>query len=136
MSEYTKGYKIKSRITFWLSLALNIIPMIVFFFCGFSVADVNQKVILSFTAVAAIVLGVIMAISKAKIGRSIFWIVFLVFYFCMQDMLPIIVAMGACTIVDELLVSPLHKRWNTDYHTNKQIDKRGVINDKEEHRED
>lgn len=129
MSDITKGYKIKSSITFWLSLALNVIPMIVFFFCGFATAEVSQKVILSFTGVAALILGAIMLISKAKIGRSIFWIMFLVMYFCMQDMLPIIIAMGACTIVDELVVSPLHTYWHTSAETNKQIDKRCIIND-------
>lgn len=131
MSDYTKGYQIKSRITFWLSIALNVVPMLIFFFCGFSTAEVNQKVVLSITAVAALILGAIMLLSKAKIGRSIFWIIFLVMYICMQDMLPIIISMGICTIIDELIVSPLHKRWNTDYHTNKQIDKRGNVNEKE-----
>lgn len=40
--------------------------------------------------------------------------------------------MGICTILDELIISPLHRRWKTDYRTNKQIDKRTVINNDNE----
>lgn len=128
MSDITKSYNAKSKITFFLSLSLNIIPMLIFVIIGFCQGDVTQKVAIGFTAIAALVLGTIMLLSKAKLGRSLFWIIFLVMYVFMTNLYPIIIAMGICTIIDDLIVSPLHSRWNTDYHTNKQIDKRENIN--------
>lgn len=124
MNEITKKYKIKSIITFWLSLALNIIPAAVFIIMGISTVDVEYKVILSVTGVVALILGIIMLMSKAKMGRSLFWMVFLGLYFCMNNLGGLIIAMGVCTLIDDLVVKRLHSRYNEDYHTNKQIDKR------------
>lgn len=124
MSDITKGYNTKKNILFWISVALNVVPMLIFFFIGFKEVEVTKKVILSFTGVAALVLGGFMIVSKLRIKRTIFWICFLVLYFCMQDLYSLILAMGICTIVDEILVSPLHKYYKDKTFTNKEIDKR------------
>lgn len=124
MSDITKKLRLKSAITFWLSVALNVVPMLVFIIAGISTQEVEQKVVLSLTAMIAAVIGVIMLVSKAKLGRVLFWIVFLVMYICMNDLKALIITMGICTLLDDLVIKHLHHRWNEDYHTNKQIDKR------------
>lgn len=124
ISTATKQLRTRSRLLWWLGFLLNIIPVMVFVTIGFINGTTEQKVSIGFTAIAAIILGCIMMLSKMNVKRSIFWIVFIGLYFTMQDLYPMIITMGACTFVDELLIEPLHNRANADYHTNKQIDKR------------
>lgn len=124
LSTSTKQLQRKSRLTWWLGFLLNIVPMLVFVTIGFINGTTEQKVSIGFTAIAAIILGCIMALSKMNVKRSIFWIVFVGLYFVMQDLYPIIVTMGICTLIDELIIEPIHNRANADYHINKQIDKR------------
>lgn len=124
LSNATKRLRRKSRLTWWLGFLLNIVPMMVFVIIGFINGSTEQKVSIGFTAIAAIILGCIMMLSKMNVKRSIFWIVFVGLYFVMQDLYPMIITMGACTLIDELIIDPIHNRANADYHTNKQIDKR------------
>lgn len=124
LSTSTKKMRRKSRLTWWLSFLLNIVPMLVFVIIGFVNGSTEQKVSIGFTAIAAIILSCIMMLSKMNMKRSIFWIVFVGLYFVMQDLYPLIITMGACTLIDELIIEPIHDRANADYHINKQIDKR------------
>lgn len=124
MSDTTKKLKHRSRFLWALSMLLNVVPMAVFVIMGFIQGTTEQKVVLGFTAVSALGLGALMILSKMNIKRSIFWILALGLTLVMNELYPVIIAMGSCTLLDELIVSPIHSRINTDYHTNKQIDKR------------
>lgn len=72
MHEITKDYGRKAKITGIISLLLNIGPMLYFVIAGFIQGGVEQRVVLGLTGIAALVLGVIMMINKAKLGRSLF----------------------------------------------------------------
>lgn len=124
MSKTTKNLRLKSAITFWLSVCLNVVPIAIFVAQGISTVEVEQKVVLSLTAMIALVLGAIMLIAKAKLGRVLFWLVFLSMYCCMDNLMPLVITMACCTFADDLVVKHLHHRFNEDFHTNKQIDKR------------
>lgn len=124
MSKTTKNLRLKSAITFWLSVCLNVVPVAIFVIQGISTVEVEYKVVLSITAIIALVLGAIMLIAKAKLGRVLFWLVFLSMYCCMQDLKALVITMAVCTLLDDLIVKHLHHRFNEDFHTNKQIDKR------------
>lgn len=124
MSDTTKKLRNKSRFTWWLSIMLTMVPMSVFVTIGFVNGTTQQKVAIGFTAIASIILAVISLMSKMNIKRSIFYVILIGLYVVMKDLYPLLITMGVCTLADDIVVSPLHNRYNTDYHTNKQIDKR------------
>lgn len=124
MSEATKKTRKLKWIFFSLSVALNIVPMLVFFFKGFGGVETSKKVILSFTAVIALVLGAFMIISKLKWYRTLFWIIFFVMSVCFTKTTDLIITMGICNIVDEIIVNPLYKKYSSQLSTHKLLDKR------------
>lgn len=123
-TEATKKSKRLKWIFFSISVALNVIPMLVFFFMGYSEVDTTKKIVLSFTAVAALVLGAFMIISKLKWYRTLFWIVFAVMYLCFQKMTELIITMGICNVIDEIVIYPLYKYYKEQNRINKTLDKR------------
>lgn len=125
-SEFTKKKQKLKWILFTISLLLNIVPVCVFAIRGFKLGSPSEKLCLSFTCVFALVMGVLMLLFKAKLSRTVFWVVLLGIYNCLDNMKWVIIVMAICTIVDEVLIEPFYHRVKEDYHTHKQIDKRGV----------
>lgn len=128
MSEVTKKKRIAKNVLFLISWALTIVPSALFIIEGFYYGETKEKICIGFVALASIILGVFMVLSKANLKRTIFWIVMLGCIAIMDNLRDLIIIMGACNIADEILISPLHNRFKEDYHTNKQIDKREKIN--------
>lgn len=124
MTEYTKKQRFIARLTGIISLLLNILPVIIFVIAGFIKGEPGQKLTLGFTAIIALVFGIINLLFKANLKRTIFWIVMIGIYVCLDKMASIIITMAICTIIDELIMSPIHKHYTTKYKTNKEIDKR------------
>lgn len=124
MSDITKKNKKRYYLLKLISWALTIIPITVFLFMGMSTVDSEKKLILSFISVIAIILGVIMILTKVNLKRTIFWIVFIALYYCMSQLYILIIVMGGCTILDEIIIEPLEKHYKNKYKINKEIDKR------------
>lgn len=119
----TKTYKIKKNIVGFLSLLCSFGPLIVFSIMGLVQAEDGKKLILSFTLIAAIILSLIAVWTKIHL-RSTLFIVMIGLWVALERLLPFIITIMICTMVDELILTPLYKRWKEDYHTNLQIDKR------------
>lgn len=119
----TKNYKFKMIITAILSFLCSFGPLIVFVIMGLIEGEGKEKLVLTMTMVGAIILSMIAAMKKIHL-RSVTYIVMIGLWVALDRLLPFILTIVICTILDELIFTPLHKRWKEDYYTNKQIDKR------------
>ena len=105
------------------SLLCTIGPVIAFTIMGLIEGEGKEKLVLTLTMVAAISISGIAALKKIHL-RSSTYILMIGLWIALDRLLPFILTIAICTILDELLFSPLYKRFKEDYHTNKQIDKR------------
>ena len=119
----TKTYKFKMIITGILSILCTIGPLVVFTIMGLVEGEGTEKLVLTMTSVGAIIIALIAVMKKIHL-KSVTYILMIGLWVALDKLLPFILTVAICTIVDEIIISPLHKRWKEDYHTNKQIDKR------------
>lgn len=119
----TKTYKFKMIITGILSFLCTVGPLIVFTIMGLIEGEGKEKIVLALTSVGAIMIALIAVMKKIHL-KSVTYILMIGLWVALDRLLPFILTVAICTIVDELILTPLYKRFKEDYHTNKQIDKR------------
>ena len=119
----TKTCKCKMIITGILSFLCSFGPLIVFTVMGLVQGEGKEKIVLAMTMVGAIIIALIAAMKKIHL-RSTTFILMIGLWIALDRLLPFILTIAICTIIDELILTPLYKRFKEDYHTNKQIDKR------------
>lgn len=122
-SDVTKKYARLSLLFFWLSIIVTIVPVIVYTGLAFANGEVHQKVTLGITLAIAIILVVINLVFKYHIRSSV-WILTLGIYFCMKNILPLLLMLAIGTILDEFVLTPLHKSYKNKKTINYEIDKR------------
>ena len=122
-SDYTKEYKKKFLIAKGLSIAITIGPLLYYLIMGFTLAEPAKKVILSFSAISAIMLTFVSVVFKLRI-RSIIFILMLGIHACIDNITTLILIMAATTLIDEVLLTPLAKKYKNKYIINKEIDER------------
>lgn len=109
-----------------LSLLLNVGPVAVYCVIAFVEGTVLvEKVALSMTLFVVAILSVIAWANKLVL-RSRLWILLAGLFFVLDAFALPIIIIGACQVVDELLVSPIKKRVRVRYTINKEMDRRGV----------
>lgn len=123
MSETTKKYQTGYWICTVISWLLVLGPLICYAFYGFCNAEVEQKATLALTVIAAAFLTVLSMLMKFHI-RSTMFILLLGIYVCIKNILPLIIIISICTILDEFVVTPLQKMYHNKLIINKEIDKR------------
>ena len=123
MSDTTKKYKTKYTIAKAMSIALTVGPILYYMILGFSVAEPAKKVVLSMTAICAIMLTFINIVFKMHIRSTIF-LIMLGIHICIDNITGLIIVMAATTLVDEVLLVPLAKKYKSKYTINKEIDER------------
>lgn len=119
----TKKYKFRMIITGILSFLCTVGPLIVFTIMGIAEGEGKEKLVLAMTSVGSIIISLIAVMKKIHL-KSVTYILMIGLWIALDNLLPFIFTVAICTIVDELVLSPLHHRWKEDYYTNKQIDKR------------
>lgn len=119
----TKTYRFRKNLCLVFSLLCTIGPVIAFTIMGLIEGEGKEKLVLTLTMVAAISISGIAALKKIHL-RSSTYILMIGLWIALDRLLPFILTIAICTILDELLFFPLYKRFKEDYHTNKQIDKR------------
>lgn len=121
----TKKYKKRAKILSILSFIVLFVPLIVYVVMAFASGDitVSKKVVLGFSLIFALVLTIINALTKFRI-RSTIWIVLLGIYYCLNNILPLLLMIAVGTITDEFILSPLQKKNKRLYEINNEIDKR------------
>ena len=108
---------------FILSIAANGFPIAFYVIKAFAQGEPYEKLTLGLLATVAIVLGALNILFKKRL-RSVVWLLILGIYVAIDNILPLLIMIGICTIVDEFILTPLYKKFTTDKNTNKQIDKR------------
>ena len=123
MSEVTKKYKTQYTIAKILSILLNVGPLIYYVILGFSVAEPVKRVVLSLTAIGAIIFTLISVAFKLHIRSAIF-LLMLGIHCCIDNITGLIIVMAATTLLDELVTTPMCKYCKNKYSINREIDKR------------
>lgn len=125
MNDRTKKLATASRTFAVLSLISNILP--VAFFAIQALLDgkikTESKLTLSFTVVAAAIMLIINMIRKKKL-RSPIYLIILGIYIAIEDLLPLLVTVCICTMLDDFLFEPMHSKYHRMYEMNKEIDRR------------
>lgn len=122
-SDITIHYSKLSKIFFALSLLVTITPILVYVIMGFCEAEVKQKLTLGLTVFIALILLIVNTIMKYHI-RSTLWVLVLGIYFCLDNILPLLLCVAIGTILDEFIFTPLHKSYKSKAKINLEIDRR------------
>ena len=125
MSTMTNKYKKLSILTFLLSTICSLCPILIYVIKAFVDKDVQEvnKYTLGIMCSVALVVTLINIVAKLHL-RCIPWILLLGIYLCLKDITALLVIMAITTIIDELILVPLHKSFKNKYTINKEIDKR------------
>ena len=125
MSTMTNKYKRLSILTFLWAAICSLCPMLIYVIKAFVDKDVQElnKYTLGIMCSVALIVTIINLIGKLQL-RCIPWILLLGIYVCLKDITTLLVIMAITTIVDELILMPLHKSFKNKYTINKEIDKR------------
>lgn len=125
MSTMTSKYKKLSILTFLLSTICSLCPIVIYVIKAFVDSDVKEvnKYTLGIMCSVALVITLINIVAKLHL-RCIPWILLLGIYVCLKDITALLVIMAITTIIDELILVPLHKSFKSKYTINKEIDKR------------
>ena len=125
MSTMTNKYKKLSILTFLLSTICSLCPILIYVIKAFVDNDVKEvnKYTLGIMCSVALVITLINIVAKLHL-RCIPWILLLGIYLCLKDITSLLIIMAITTIIDELILTPLHKSFKNKYIINKEIDKR------------
>ena len=123
MSKETRKYKNLSILFLALSILVLVAPLAYYSVVGFIEGETTEKFTLGMTFVIAAILFVINILFKFHI-RSTIWVLVLGIYFCLDNILPLIFMVAVGNILDEFLLTPLHKHYKSKASINKEIDKR------------
>ena len=125
MSTMTSKYKKLSILTFLLSAICSLCPILIYVIKAFVDKDVQEvnKYTLGIMCSVALVVTLINIVAKLHL-RCIPWILLLGIYVCLKNITALLVIMAITTIIDEMILMPLHKSFKNKYAINKEIDKR------------
>lgn len=124
-TKITKRYKNLTILTFWLSVLLTICPILIYVARAFLSSEVQSvnKYTLGIMCSVALIVTIINIVAKLRL-RCIPWILLLGIYVCLKEITSLLVIMAITTIIDEMIVTPLHKSLKNKYIINKEMDKR------------
>lgn len=118
----------KFTLTYWifeaLSILASLLPLSIYTIKGFAENDGSaQQVGLVCSISVAIILFLVNVILKYNL-KSPLWIMTLGLYFCLDNILPLIIILAITTILDEFVFTPCKKIFKERMIINKEIDKR------------
>ena len=124
-TEYTVSIQKKAMILHIISLALTILPIVIFVFKALFSGEVSasRKLCMGLLVVFSFFLTVVNVLFKYSI-RSTIWLLLLGIYICLDNIIPLLIIIAITTIIDEFIITPLYKRFKEEYKINKEIDKR------------
>ena len=125
MTNATKKSKRLYVLFSMLSITSMILPVIYFAAKAFIESElVYEKIALSSTIIIVIIMTLVNLISRVAL-RSRLWILLIGLYIALHEILTIIVVIGCCQVIDELVFTPLKTRYKNKYTINREIDNRG-----------
>lgn len=123
-SKVTEKYRRGYWITKTLSWVITFVPVIVYAIMGFVQGTPHRKLALGGLMVLAAILVVINILMKLSL-RCVPWILLLGIYIALKEVTVLLVIMALTTMADELVLTPMSKRYREKLVINKEIDKRG-----------
>lgn len=123
MNKRTKKFKIGTHITGLLSFLLSWGVLITFLVIGFATGNTSQSFALGITGIAGALIGFCGIIAR-KHWLSPLIVLMFGLYLVLDYFTPVLITIGLTIMLDELVVSPLHKYFKSRYIINKEIDKR------------
>ena len=121
----TEKYKKKARFYNFLSFFITVVPILIYVVMGFIEGTIGQKITLGMCLVAVIILVILNLLFK-HIPRCGVWIILAGLAYACNSIVPLLLIMAITTALDELVLSPLTKKYKNLYTINKEIDKRGT----------
>lgn len=126
MEKQTKHYK-KLRNLFWfLSVLATICPLLIYIIIGLKNGSVRQVYTLGVCLTTCIIFTAINLIFRHHIKCTIY-ILLIGLYVSVGNLVPLFITMGICTALDEFIFTPIYKKCGNKYTINKEIDKRGRV---------
>ena len=124
-TKITTRYKNLTILTFWLSVLLTLCPILIYVARAFISSEVQSvnKYTLGIMCSVALIVTIINIVAKLRL-RCIPWILLLGIYICLKEITSLLVIMAITTIIDEMIITPLHKSLKNKYIINKEMDKR------------
>lgn len=105
------SFKKKRNITALISFILMFGPIIGFVIAALASGTlVTHKVTLCATVFVVLIMTALSAMRKVAL-RSRVWVILIGLYLALGEILPAIVVIGSCQLVDEIIVSPLHDHY-------------------------
>lgn len=123
MSNITKKYTNLYWLFRSISFLILVLPLIIYGVKGFIEGDVTEKFTLGMTISISAILVALNILFKYHI-RSTIWIIVLGIYFCIDNIMPLLLCIAIGTILDEFIFTPLYKSYKNKATINKEIDKR------------
>ena len=120
----TEKYKKRARCYSFLSFFITIVPILIFVVIGFIEGTIGQKITLGMCLVSVIILVILNLLFK-HIPRCGVWIILAGLVYACNNIVPLLLIMAITTALDELVLTPLAKKYKNLYTINKEIDKRG-----------
>ena len=123
-SNTTKKYRIRMwacKISSWV---ITFLPLLIFSIWGFVEGTPHRKLALGGLIVVAAILVAINVIMKLSL-RCIPWVILIGIYIALKEITLLLIIMAITTVVDEVVLTPLAKRYREKLVINKEIDKRG-----------
>lgn len=106
--------KIKRNLFFILSFLATFGPFIFYGIKAMIEGEPAQKFTLSIFSLVAVIIAVAGVLLKVHL-RSVIWILLLGVYFCLDNLIGVILVVAICTILDELVFNPLYHRYSKKY---------------------
>ena len=122
-SDITKKYTHLSLIFQALSILILAAPLLYYTILGFINGETTEKLTLGITFVIAAILFAVNIIFKYHL-RSTLWVIVLGIYICLDSIQALLIMVAVGTILDEFLLTPLHKSYKSKANINREIDKR------------
>lgn len=111
-------YKRLKNLFLTISILLTIGPGLVFLCIAyFNDTAVVNKTALSITLCVVVILTII-AISRKHLSRSSLWVLLIGLWICLDHFIVILIIIGICQVLDELIISPLYRHYRRLYYKN------------------
>lgn len=119
----TKKYKISYRLCSIVSVLLSFAPILIYGIISYGIGTTKTKFVLSIGFILALVLAVLGFLTKVRF-KSALWVVLLGISLALEKIQIMLLIVALCSLLDELIMEPLTKRYKNIYIINSEIDKR------------
>lgn len=118
----SKSIKRKRNIFFIFSIIFSYLPIIIFLIIGFCTAQPVQKLQLTTTCVAAIILLFLSIFKYKSLLKSVIWLILVGLCLVMNEIALIIIICGTADIISELVLVPLYQYYKRIYNESANSD--------------